>query len=75
MKHLPLYTIGQRVELARGQATRGVPFGVYTIVRLMPNEGAARGYVVRHEAEKHDRVVSESMIQPRPQGLAQKVFA
>ena len=75
MKHPNLYAVGQRVELAPGQVLRGVPLGLYTVIRLRPNSGAIREYVLRNKDENHDRVVPESMIRLPSQGLAQKVFA
>jgi hypothetical protein len=75
MKNPNLYAVGQHVELAREQVLRGVPLGVYTVIRLLPNNGTGREYVLRNKNESHDRVVPESMIRLPPQGLAQKVFA
>lgn len=75
MKQPNLYAVGQRVELARGQVLRGVPLGLYTVIRIRPTSGAGREYVLRNKDENHDRVVPESMIRLPPQDLAQKVFA
>lgn len=69
------FAVGQQVEVAAGRMAQGGPRRDYTVVRLLPIDGPDRNYVLRGKAESHDRVVPESMIQERPLGLAQKVFA
>ena len=54
--------VGQSVELIPGWCDAGVPCGAYTILRLLPNEGADREYRVRHQRDGQERVVRESQL-------------
>lgn len=60
------FSIGQNVVLALGKYGGNAPSGTYTVLRLLPNDGADREYRVRHEHDGHERVVQESQIRPGP---------
>lgn len=61
-----LFSIGQNVVLSMGKHGGNAPNGTYTVLRLLPNDGADREYRVRHERDGHERVVRESQISPGP---------
>lgn len=75
MKKPHRFAIGQSIEVRGKRTGPSIPAGTYTVVRLVPNDGADREYIVRSKSEPHDRVVAESLIQPVPQGYSQKVFS
>jgi len=56
------FTIGQSVEFYPGRYDGNVPRGAYTVVRLLPNDGADREYRVRNQRDGHERVVRESQL-------------
>jgi hypothetical protein len=67
MQHPHGFSVGQSVELCPGRYDGNVPRGAYTVLRLLPNDGADREYRVRHQRDGHERVVRESQLRP---GLA-----
>jgi hypothetical protein len=60
------FSVGQNVELLAGRHDGNVPRGAYTILRLLPNDGADREYRVRNQRDGHERVVRESQLRPGP---------
>jgi hypothetical protein len=60
------FTIGQSVDLVPGRFDGNVPRGLYTVQRLLPNDGADREYRVRSTRDGHERVVRESQLRPGP---------
>lgn len=56
--------VGQSVEIIPGWYDGDIPRGVYTILRLLPNEGADREYRVRHQRDGQERVARESQLRP-----------
>lgn len=58
------FSVGQNVELSPGRYDGNVPRGAYTILRLLPNDGADREYRVRNQRDGHERVVRESQLRP-----------
>ena len=63
------FSVGQNVELLHDKYAGDVPHGVYTVLRLLPNDGADREYRVRHQRDGHERVVRESQMRPGPASL------
>lgn len=41
--------------------------GLYTIVRIMPEDGGEASYRIKHEAEAFERIVTESQL-AEPEG-------
>jgi hypothetical protein len=60
------FTVGQRVEFVPGRFDGNVPRGAYTVLRLLPNDGADREYRVRNCADGHERVLRESQLRAGP---------
>ena len=60
------FSVGQSVEFFPGKYAGDVPPGLYTVLRLLPNDGTDREYRVRHQRDGHERVVRESQIRPGP---------
>jgi len=60
------FSVGQSVVLFPGRYDGNVPHGTYTVLRLLPNDGADREYRVRHQSDGHERVVRESQLRPGP---------
>lgn len=58
------FAVGQAVELVPGRFDGNVPRGVYTILRLLPNDAPDREYRVRNAADGHERVLRESQLRP-----------
>lgn len=63
------FSVGQSVELRAGRYDGNVPPGIYTVLRLLPNDGADREYRVRNQRDGHERVVRESQLRPGPASL------
>ncbi|WP_076955684.1 hypothetical protein [Teichococcus deserti] len=53
------HTVGQNLMLLSAKS-KGKALEIYTIVRLLPNDGTDREYRVRHQRDGHERVVRES---------------
>ncbi len=60
------FSVGQSVEFLPSKYAGSVPHGLYTVLRLLPNDGTDREYRVRHQRDGHERVVRESQIRPGP---------
>ncbi|UFN49899.1 hypothetical protein LPC08_04445 [Roseomonas sp. OT10] len=60
------FQIGENVEIVANALTARHAPGQYTVVRLMPNDGADREYRVRHNHDGHERVVRQSEIRRGP---------
>ncbi|ONG58898.1 hypothetical protein BKE38_01465 [Pseudoroseomonas deserti] len=56
------FSVGQVVEVHPGKHEGHVPGGIYTVERLLPNEGTDREYRVRNQKDGHERVVRESQL-------------
>ena len=63
------FSVGESVELSPGRYDGTVPPGTYTVLRLLPNDGADREYRVRFQRDGHERVVRESQLRPGPAAL------
>jgi hypothetical protein len=60
------FAIGQSVEFYPGSFDGNIPRGAYTVVRLLPNDGADREYRVRNQRDGHERVMRESQLRAGP---------
>ena len=60
------FSVGQSVEFLPGKYAGSAPHGLYTVLRLLPNDGADREYRVRHQRDGHERVVRESQVRAGP---------
>ena len=60
------FQIGENVEILAGTLTARHAPGQYTVVRLMPNDGADREYRVRSNQDGHERVVRQSEMRSGP---------
>ncbi len=60
------FSVGQNVELSPGRYDGNATPGTYTVLRLLPNDGADREYRVRNQRDGHERVVRESQLRPGP---------
>jgi hypothetical protein len=60
------FAVGQSVELAFKGFDGAAPSGLYTVVRLLPNDSSDREYRVRNVRDGHERVVRESQIRRGP---------
>ncbi|WP_424134678.1 hypothetical protein [Roseomonas chloroacetimidivorans] len=60
------FEVGQNVEIIAGHLTPRDALGVYTVVRLLPNDGVDREYRVRSTHDGHERVVSQSQMRLGP---------
>ena len=60
----PIYEAGQSVRLLKDMRSLKSPLeGLYTIVRVMPQDGnTSPRYRIRHDAEAFERVVSEHQL-------------
>ena len=57
------FSAGQSLHLLRDlRSPKGQAPGLYTVVRVMPNEGLEPSYRVRHDFEAFDRIVMESQL-------------
>ena len=63
------FSVGESVELCPSRYDGNVPRGIYTVLRLLPNDGADREYRVRFQRDGHERVVRESQLRPGPATL------
>jgi hypothetical protein len=65
---MPLHSfaVGQSIELALHRFDGSAPPGLYTVVRLLPNDGSDREYRVKNVRDGHERVVRESQIRRGP---------
>lgn len=60
------FTVGQSIELALNRFDGTAPAGLYTVVRLLPNDSSDREYRVKNVRDGHERVVRESQIRRGP---------
>lgn len=60
------FAIGQSVELTLNRFEGTAPPGLYTVVRLLPNDASDREYRVKNVRDGHERVVRESQIRRGP---------
>ncbi len=60
----PIFETGQSVRLLKDMRSLKSPLeGLYTIVRLLPEDGnTSPRYRIRHDAEAFERVVSEHQL-------------
>jgi len=57
------YALGNRVRVTGRFAPAAKTAGIYTIVRLLPDQGDGdRQYRIKSETETHERVVVESQL-------------
>jgi hypothetical protein len=66
MQHPHGFSVGQNVEVVPGKYDNNLPRGVYTILRLLPNDAEDREYRVKSAFDGHERVVRQSQIRPGP---------
>jgi hypothetical protein len=57
-----LYAVGQTLELVPLRFDGNAPRGLYTVLRLLPNDGQDREYRVKSRHDGHERVVRESQL-------------
>lgn len=60
------FAVGQRIEVASGRFDGAAPPGIYTVVRLLPNDSSDREYRVKSTHDGHERVMRESQIRRAP---------
>lgn len=60
------FAVGQSIELALSRFEGTAPAGMYTVVRLLPNDASDREYRVKNVRDGHERVVRESQIRRGP---------
>ena len=60
------FRAGQQVELLPGTMDGHLPRGLFSILRLLPNDQMDREYRVRHVTDGHERVVRESQMRADP---------
>lgn len=60
------FTVGQSIEFVPGRFDGSAPGGIYTVVRLLPNDSGDREYRVKNIRDGHERVVRESQIRRGP---------
>ncbi len=56
------HAIGDRVEIRRTRYQGDVGAGIYTVVRLLPNDGMDREYRIKSTRDGRERVVLESAL-------------
>lgn len=57
------FSAGQSLHLLKDlRSPKSQAEGLYTIVRVMPNEGREPSYRIKHDFEAFDRVVTESQL-------------
>lgn len=57
------FSTGQSLHLLKDlRSAKGQPEGLYTVVRVMPNEGLEPSYRVKHDFEAFERIVTESQL-------------
>jgi hypothetical protein len=66
------FAIGQRVEITSGRNDGAAPAGLYTVTRLLPNDGQDREYRVKNAHDGHERVVRESQVRHAAEGSARE---
>jgi len=59
------FKVGQVVDLIPSRRDGDVPGGLYTIQRLLPEEGRDCQYRVKNARDGHERVVRESQLAPQ----------
>jgi hypothetical protein len=59
------FAVGQMVDFLPGPGDANVPRGKYRIQRLQPSETRDPQYRVKHAADGHERIVSESNLAAR----------
>jgi hypothetical protein len=64
------FKVGETVNLMPNRLERHVPGGAYTIQRLLPVDGPALLYRVKHSADGHERVVNEAQLRRPTEALA-----
>jgi hypothetical protein len=62
------FAVGQMVDFLPGPGDTNVPRGKYKIQRLLPSDANDLQYRVKHAADGHERVVTESRLVAR-QGI------
>ena len=60
------FAVGQSIEFMPTKFDGSAPSGIYTVLRLLPNDSSDREYRVRNVRDGHERVVRESQIRRRP---------
>lgn len=65
---MPLHSfaVGQNIEFVPGRFEGSAPSGMYTVVRLLPNDSGDREYRIKNVRDGHERVVRESQIRRGP---------
>ena len=65
---MPLHSfaVGQSIEFVPGRFEGSAPGGMYTVVRLLPNDSGDREYRIKNVRDGHERVVRESQIRRGP---------
>jgi hypothetical protein len=57
------FSAGQSLHLLKDlRLPKGRAEGLYTVVRVMPNEGRELCYRIKHDSEAFDRIVTESQL-------------
>ncbi|HEX7775111.1 MAG TPA: hypothetical protein VF449_01125 [Parvibaculum sp.] len=56
------FKVGETVEFHPGGSYLAKTRGQYTVVRLLPSEGAGYQYRVKNVADGHERIVREGQI-------------
>jgi hypothetical protein len=59
------FTVGQEVQFTPGRFDGAALGGIYTTIRLLPNDSADREYRARSTQDGHERVLRESKIRLR----------
>ncbi len=61
------FLAGQSLHLLKDlRSPKAQAGGLYTVVRVMPNEGLEPSYRIKHDFEAFDRIVTESQLaEPR----------
>lgn len=57
------FSAGQSLHLLKDlRLPKARADGLYTVVRVMPNEGRELSYRIKHDSEAFDRIVTESQL-------------
>ena len=57
------FSAGQSLLLLKDlRSAKGQAEGLYTVVRIMPDEGREPSYRIKHETEAFERIVKESQL-------------
>ena len=59
------YRIGERVDFTSGTVGRPGAGQGYTIIKILPMERGEQQYRIKSSGEQHERVASESQLDPR----------